>query len=1765
MNRNIETKMSAGLLSLVASNREPVRGADKSKAPGNAALVAGFLVSTLMCLAGSTAFADGLASDYDSLPPLISTATSGDRPNVLLMLDTSGSMDYDKDDAYVGPNYYTSRTIMSRQAIATLMDNFSESVRMGLMAFEPAPSFNYKVQGTSPNQFWEGQNLNCCTNYAINKGYLYIPIGSVDPNDTSSETVARRAEFTSRLGLNIVSQATPSSGYYNLFTFDNDSYTSSSDYTNKRLVSNGGTPIAGTYQSALAYKNGSLASSLRLSSISSTDAVWPSDNVCENNDYAILITDGLPSVNIAGKAGNDYVDEFMPEVLTQAEALLAAGVQTYVIGFSIPSGSDKLDKMAAAGGTDQAYFANNLTELTSVLDAIFTDIINKTSSGTGAAVVANRGNGLSADFQALYTPEKVYDGKTVKWVGTLQGFFIDENRLLREDTNGDGLLGDYTVDRILEFNYDENDKVTYVERKLSASATDPTQTSSGSTITSEIEEVAGIWNARDQLAAINDVLTQRSYSASAGTGRRIYTSVDGENMLNFVQLGTTDLAALEQQEQDLRDRISAIEDDVYGTAATPTVSDLNDLATLLDALSTEVLQTGDVDGVDDGDLLDDVYSLLQQIASDRATIEGSVAAEEANLTAAQTLESAELADLTQAQTDLATQTAERDAAQAALDQANADKTAADQALADAETALTDAETARDDAQQALTDAQAAEATAQSERDTAAADVASAQTDVNNAQSVVDTETLDRNTAATNLAQAVSDYNTAQSNLSDAQTAYNGAVTTAASEKADSDAALAVRDQAQSDLDAAQQAYDDAVATYPPMHPNIAAAQDDLDKAQAIYDAADAEYQTQYNEWQSAEATVTTRQGELNTAQNNANTATTDRANAQAAYDQAEADLAAANSDLAAAQGTLTAAQGTLTDKESALAAASADVTAKQSDLTAKETAVTDATTARDDAVTAQSDAQAAVVAATTTRDTEQTDVDNANQAVADAQAVYDAAVSAREAVDDELSRLNNILSELDATEAWANDVLAAASNLRDLITALNALGSASAAQRADLLAQITARYNELQALLSSAPSLAGDPEVTTLLAAIQTVLDEIANVSVIVNDGVPGTVAGDAESTDSIADLVADIDNSLTEKEGYEAQLYNTDIAIDAVDFVRYMDDNIPGQTGDVDLTYDQRSDIVGWIRGEEISGLRNRTIDFDKDNVDEVWRLADIVHSTPTVVGRPADLYYSRYGDTTYRSYMAAKFNRRQVVYVGSNDGVLHAFNSGFWDDSQKGYVTQLSGSTAVAHPLGSELWGFVPKAALPHLQFVANTGYSHMALMDGAPQALDVNIFPHDTDHPDGWGTILVVTMRMGGGAFTVRVDEDEDGVDEDVVIRPSVLIFDVTNPEVEPTLIAELSHPEMGFTLGRPTLIKNRVASDTGSWSDPAVNRWLLVFGSGPTDLDTATSTQQARLYAYDLNEKEWASDWSGSPMTLSLESNAFVGDLSAEDWDRDYVDDAVYFGLNTGTSAAPDGRLARLRLRSDQAESSWLSAASIGTLTDIQRTIIGAPLAKSDVYGRRWVYFGTGRLLVAADNNSSQQEYFAGVKEPIDSSYELTFATVSTGSLLDVSNINVYTNPDKIENGPSGVTNPAQLVTYMNENNDGWIRDLESSSPGGRSDTRPVSYLDSISFSEFIPSDDPCNPEGESNIWTINYVTGVAFKEIYLDSVPVGTSGLTQILPSLNVGPGKTGDLVTLPGGALASHNSMGEVDIIEQYIGDISLRRQSWRQIFNIEF
>ena len=102
--------------------------------------------------------------------------------------------------------------------------------------------------------------------------------------------------------------------------------------------------------------------------------------------------------------------------------------------------------------------------------------------------------------------------------------------------------------------------------------------------------------------------------------------------------------------------------------------------------------------------------------------------------------------------------------------------------------------------------------------------------------------------------------------------------------------------------------------------------------------------------------------------------------------------------------------------------------------------------------------------------------------------------------------------------------------------------------------------------------------------------------------------------------------------------------------------------------------------------------------------------------------------------------------MYVGANDGALHAF------------ATESVG----AYTRGQEVWAFVPPFIMSKLPLVINEGLNNTLAkvkggsnaiygVDGSPVVHDM-YFKSPYDSSEKWHTILIVPFGRGGNGFTV-----------------------------------------------------------------------------------------------------------------------------------------------------------------------------------------------------------------------------------------------------------------------------------------------------------------------------------------------------------------------------------------------------------------------------
>ncbi len=602
-----------------------------------------------------------------------------------------------------------------------------------------------------------------------------------------------------------------------------------------------------------------------------------------------------------------------------------------------------------------------------------------------------------------------------------------------------------------------------------------------------------------------------------------------------------------------------------------------------------------------------------------------------------------------------------------------------------------------------------------------------------------------------------------------------------------------------------------------------------------------------------------------------------------------------------------------------------------------------------------------------------------------------------------------------------------------------------------------------------------------------------------------------------------------------------------------------------------QAMNLVNYIRGAPVAGYRNRRIDVDGDAAVEPLLLGDIINSSPVSVGRPSAGYDLEFSDETYRAFRAKYQNRRQVVYVGANDGMLHAFNAGFFNPATSTY--DLKAGSETQHPLGAELWAYVPYNLLPHLKWLSAPDYPHVYYVDGSIQTFDVNIFPPSTKHPNGWGTILVAGMRFGGGEYTLDPAGDSNPAN-DITLRSGYVVMDITDPEQAPTVLAEISHPDLGFTTSKVTVAKLREPDlTTGGYESPNLNRWYLVFGSGPAGSTTtgkraaltqAISEKANKIFVYDFEERALTAHNVG-------DSASFVGGVTVMDWNRDYQDDAIYFGTVSGTVAAPKGKLYRGTL--SRTGSKLL--VDFDTLLDVNNQPFSAtPLALRDRQGGYWVYAGTGRFMVAADNMSNTKQSYYGIKDP-QANGVLLGDEVDKDTLIDTTDILVFSDGTLESRSSPGSAirvgeNDTEVTVYTDvttavEKTHGWYFDFERTR--GRNVTEAVVSDSSLVFTEYQPSGLLCSPEGNGYLHATSLRTGLPgfFGPLGTDGNITNEDGAEAVLPSQDIGMGSpsTPGIHQRADGTKVAVIQTSTGELVTSEIGSggaTDSRRQSWREL-----
>jgi len=483
-------------------------------------------------------------------------------------------------------------------------------------------------------------------------------------------------------------------------------------------------------------------------------------------------------------------------------------------------------------------------------------------------------------------------------------------------------------------------------------------------------------------------------------------------------------------------------------------------------------------------------------------------------------------------------------------------------------------------------------------------------------------------------------------------------------------------------------------------------------------------------------------------------------------------------------------------------------------------------------------------------------------------------------------------------------------------------------------------------------------------------------------------------------------------------------------------------------------------------------------------------------------------------------------MVYVGANDGMLHAFNAAD----------------------GVERLAFIPGAVFSNLPELTKPAYTHQFYVDGTPTVNDVF-------YSGAWHSVLVGGLNRGG---------------------KSIYALDVTNPngfsETNATSVFkwEYTDADLGYTYSRPTLA--RLAN----------GQWAAIFGNGYN----ATGSGHAILYLVNvadgtlIKKIDTGVGTTATPNGLATpividndrDSNAdyvYAGDLKGNMWK---------FNLTTNNTSNWDvaykvgGVPKPLFVAKD-------SGGTVQPITE-KPTVGAGPQGRGFI-----VLFGTGKFLELTDKIPTQTQSFYGVIDQntgVAATDMVTSRSVLTQQTILVQQNSTFT-------GPAGTTTTPIRVTSANPvggaTPSGWYMDLLTPVNifnGEMQVSDPILRSGRVLFTTLIPDANPCSPGGTSWLMEMNALTGGRLTESPFDNNRDGSftdadmvtvtlpDGTTVTVPVSSVQSqvgiaqrpgllsGASSDYAYLSG---TTQNAGGTNLQIEVFNPPVSARgRQSWRQV-----
>lgn len=572
------------------------------------------------------------------------------------------------------------------------------------------------------------------------------------------------------------------------------------------------------------------------------------------------------------------------------------------------------------------------------------------------------------------------------------------------------------------------------------------------------------------------------------------------------------------------------------------------------------------------------------------------------------------------------------------------------------------------------------------------------------------------------------------------------------------------------------------------------------------------------------------------------------------------------------------------------------------------------------------------------------------------------------------------------------------------------------------------------------------------------------------------------------------------------------------------------------------------------------------------------VINSKPLYVSSPRAGFYdiypvgspeqSAFAANANNGYAAYQFNQRArapMVYVGSNDGMLHAFDA----------------------TTGVESWAYVPNTLIQNRRLARSTADTAGLLPGVDAPPLEQDVFVNGA-----WHTYVIGTLRLGGrGVFALDVTNVPASGTSEAALAPNIVKWEFNSgptrapasvPSPDPVCAeGATTCPSLGYTYDSTNVA--RIHKD---------NKWVVLVSSGyfpsrtgdaaiPDDA-SEPAAKHTSLLVIDLVTgkliREIRTDIAPQTRPAGFKtfglSTPVVYDVGA-----DQVDDYVYAGDLAGN-------LWRFDISSTDA-SSWKVDLMFTTYGDGGATnagdqpIVFNPTAMRDPVTRRPIILvGSGKYLGRDDRTSSiPQQAFYGIRDYAGSSSypirvnQLVTQTIGQDTVdsngIALRSVTGYTAPTGSVPGttPNMILKALDIATgkpiRVSVKANGWRIPLNiAAEPGERADRRAIpDYSPNVAalYSMIPIGDDPCDPGRRFGVMFLDAATGGALSATGTGKVGVALRNPTPIAdPLIREGGGE----IMIPGLPPALSATIN--DAIKQAYAPAPWHRGAWKELLDLQ-